>query len=779
MRCFSQSPARLTRSFFFIHTDNSLFIIHSQSFIHSWTPELRQFHTISFDQISAITISSAVVANTMSRPSDDAKNDFVIALQEMWSPHQDHRLNYGSDFIHDENSILDISLLASNCNSSFRDQDSDGTLLVDDTVKSMDLMGTQEQPKEAELDTSEYYTEYDEIEALLYGMEKSIIDHDQAVTLVRKYPKDPVMVAIQALLEKDSTTSQKLWEEAKDLGLLSKAKEGHGFVEAITGRMMEYTVTGVHYLAESWYEPAAEKGQATAQCFLAKSLEESQDFETAFSWYQKAAEQGHAAAQCRLGRLFRKGLVPEETRPMERAKNWFEKAAMQGCAEGQLNLAFVFYKERDPTLATYWYRLAVGSGEKSGLSRNVDSDLGTKDGHKRDGDSDSEKYWISKAQENLNQLFVKDHKKGTVASIDDAQTNQSRGGRKNSCTGRFLKMQLAELEGASTKNNKASDNTLTSMASWSSRRQRSATATLSSIMSIQSLSIGSKDALSIASMDSFRQAASFSRFEFDEKCNSFCEDDGTTWGQNKAGMNETDHEELQELLSDSEAMDVEEMTSPAPEQFVNSETDFIKPYFAIMGDKTARGPRLTAGTKELRNIKEWYKENRAAYQRRGCQSELFPDAMARYYQKMSELFDKFPSEQSQREKTFLVYCSKTALASGRVENPNCFRYANDNECQYGTAKFPEAVFFYFNSRDPPKLENVVARYRDLLDSRPGLPRGERNYFERYLEFCRMTLEKASDGCSTAQLAIERNNFIPTLKCLWEDVNKGDKNPDTP
>eukprot|EP00977_Amphora_coffeiformis_P009025 scaffold2043_cov166-Amphora_coffeaeformis.AAC.24 len=724
----------------------------------------------------------------MPSPSDDTKNDFVVALEEIWSPHESHQQpNSGSDCVH-ESSLTSNGSHSHNFvepvlhdTDSFKIQDLDGTLVMDDTVKSMDFMVTQEQLNEAVF-PSDSSADYEQIEALVYGMNRFMIDHDQAVALARKYPKDPAMMAVQALLEKHSVTSQKLWNEAKELGLLSKAKQGHGFAKAMAGRMLECTVTGVHYLAESWYEPAAEQGQATAQYFLAKSLEDTQDFETAFSWYLMAAEQGHASAQVRLGRIFRKGLVSGETCPLDKARSWFEKAAVQGDGEGRLNLAFVFYKEQDPNFPVYWHGRVNGGGNKESLSRCTGTNLGdsgTKGGRKRDGDSDSEKYWIGKAQKNLGQLFVPDQEESTVPRIDETETNQSKKEGKPSCSGLFLKMHLAGLEWASSESNKDNAATLTSIATWNSQRRRSATATLTSIMSIQTLSIGSKDALSIASIDSFRQAASSFRFESDEESKSSCEDGGNAWGRKEAALNGTYCEDFKESLIDSEemdvAMDLEETSGSVQEFLVNSDPDVIKPYFAIMGDKTARGPRLTVGAKELRNTKEWYRENRAAYQRRGCQSELFPDAMARYYQKMSELFVGFPKDHSAREKTFLMYCSKKALTSGRVDNPNCFRHANDKEFQYGTAKFPEAVLFYFNSRDPPKLENVVARYRDILSCRPGLSGGEREYFERYLDFCEMTLEKASNGCATAQLAMERNNFIPTLKSLWEDIEKGNKN----
>lgn len=382
--------------------------------------------------------------------------------------------------------------------------------------------------------------------------------------------------------------------------------------------------------------------------------------------------------------------------------------------------------------------------------------------------SESEKY--QKAQTDLHRLFMQDQEESKDCGDDEDDANQFKNETQNNCANLTAKMRLAGLEWISEGGDVY---TSTSGAARNGQRKFSGTTTLNSIMSIQTLSIGSSHALSVTSLGSMCGAVSLLRAGSGEvSCLGMEYDlDVKKTTPDAAGREQT----KTDTDDDSEEMDMETTNEPAPEfaanaPFIHSdEPDVIKAYFAVMGDRSARGPRLTAGTKELRNTKEWYKENRAAYQRSGRQGELFPDAMARYYKKMSELYVDFPADQAAREKTFLMYCSKAALASGRVETPNCYRHAKDKECLYGTAKFTESVLFYFNARDPPKLENLVTRYRGLLEARPNLSGDRRDYFERYLEFCEMTLEKASNGCATAQLATERNNFIPTLRCLWEDI----------
>ena len=307
---------------------------------------------------------------------------------------------------------------------------------------------------------------------------------------------------------------------------------------------------------------------------------------------------------------------------------------------------------------------------------------------------------------------------------------------------------------------------------------------LSSSMSFQLRSGGSKQALTLSSVDSLKYAAMalpqddlpidlmelddeddlvFPGLNHQDPSNSFpCEIVHVCNEATPANFMEQESNGSQ-ILADDSMIDARQQT------IRNVERDVIQPYHAVLADRSGRRARLTAGTKELRATKDWYRENKLAYQRRGCQAQLFKDAMALYYQKMSASFNGFPTDTAARENSFLIHCSKPVLQSGRVQESNCFRHAQDKEYQYGTAKFPEAVLFYFNSKDPPKLEGVVTKYRGMLDNIACEKRPSFDYFSSYLQFCEMTLQQASAGCPNAQLAIEKNNFIPTLKALWRDL----------
>jgi TPR repeat protein len=195
------------------------------------------------------------------------------------------------------------------------------------------------------------------------------------------------------------------------------------------------------------------------------------------------------------------------------------------------------------------------------------------------------------------------------------------------------------------------------------------------------------------------------------------------------------------------------------------EPDVIKPYFAILADKSTRGSRLTQGTKVLREIKEWYKENRTDYVESDRESMLFEEAIERYFAKMASLFDDFPTDRRAKEETLLVKCTKKSLESNRVDRPNCFRYQGEKECQYGTAKLPNAVLFFFESRDPPKLDTEVTRYKRKLGARPDIQGDGRTYFQSYLDFCAMTASAAARGCQSAQIAVEKNNFLRTYSLI--------------
>ena len=86
---------------------------------------------------------------------------------------------------------------------------------------------------------------YENIEALLYGLNKTRINHQAALDLARQYPNDPVMICIQALLHRDDSAANTLWKKANELGISSKVELGGGLVQALVGKMLEHGLGGV------------------------------------------------------------------------------------------------------------------------------------------------------------------------------------------------------------------------------------------------------------------------------------------------------------------------------------------------------------------------------------------------------------------------------------------------------------------------------------------------------------------------------------------------------
>lgn len=95
--------------------------------------------------------------------------------------------------------------------------------------------------------------------------------------------------------------------------------------------------------AMSWYERAAEAGNAEAQFYLGVMYEtgvRGNDMATAAKWYRKAAEQGHVQAQTRLGVLYYQGRgVPAD---LAEAARWYAKASEGGSPHAQYNLALMY-----------------------------------------------------------------------------------------------------------------------------------------------------------------------------------------------------------------------------------------------------------------------------------------------------------------------------------------------------------------------------------------------------------------------------------------------------
>lgn len=125
-------------------------------------------------------------------------------------------------------------------------------------------------------------------------------------------------------------------------------------------------------MAATWFEKAANQGNAEAQYQLGNLYENSQlakDYKTAASWYHKAAQQGSAKAQARLGVFYAHGLgVPQN--PNE-ATLWSGKAALQGNADAQYWFGLGYMQGRrapkDPQVAMGWLSKAAAQGHNDAL----------------------------------------------------------------------------------------------------------------------------------------------------------------------------------------------------------------------------------------------------------------------------------------------------------------------------------------------------------------------------------------------------------------------------
>ncbi len=120
--------------------------------------------------------------------------------------------------------------------------------------------------------------------------------------------------------------------------------------------------------AAFWFRGSAEKGNASAQCYLGYLYEngigvEKSNIEAA-KWYLKAAEQGNTLAQNNLGSMYREGKGVQKN--VDESARWFRVAAVQGHVLAQYNLAIMYQigagVKQDEAEAVKWYREAANQG---------------------------------------------------------------------------------------------------------------------------------------------------------------------------------------------------------------------------------------------------------------------------------------------------------------------------------------------------------------------------------------------------------------------------------
>jgi len=126
----------------------------------------------------------------------------------------------------------------------------------------------------------------------------------------------------------------------------------------------------------TWYQSAADQGDALSQIKLAEALfriRERDDFMEAISLFRKAAEQGHHEAQLSLGIIYAKGhfrLGDTGDFEIDRAESfsWYRKAAEHGNLEAYIFLGDSYADgesgvEEDLAQAASWYLKAALQGD--------------------------------------------------------------------------------------------------------------------------------------------------------------------------------------------------------------------------------------------------------------------------------------------------------------------------------------------------------------------------------------------------------------------------------
>jgi hypothetical protein len=217
---------------------------------------------------------------------------------------------------------------------------------------------------------------YQEIAALLYGMNWKQIDWKAAQEMATNANEDAVIAGIKALLlfpgfrkeknlRKDEQESRVEWKRAEKLGLSLLIDAGNPWAQWIKALLVDL-VNGEYECAKSLHRLAAKQGHTLSIYSLGAFCENDERFEEAEYYYEQAAEQGHALAQYNLAMLqdpdielmipfLEKAATQDHTESLfylgriyicsdavnknyGQAKNYFERAAKHGHLEAIQNL---------------------------------------------------------------------------------------------------------------------------------------------------------------------------------------------------------------------------------------------------------------------------------------------------------------------------------------------------------------------------------------------------------------------------------------------------------
>jgi TPR repeat protein len=117
--------------------------------------------------------------------------------------------------------------------------------------------------------------------------------------------------------------------------------------------------------AYGWFEAAANKDHLGALNQLGLLAAEGGDHSSAENFFRQGAERGDASAQCGLARCYQEG--HGVARDAKKAMQWFRAAAEQDLPEAQYALGLMFLDDkggtRDPKQAQRWFQQAATRGE--------------------------------------------------------------------------------------------------------------------------------------------------------------------------------------------------------------------------------------------------------------------------------------------------------------------------------------------------------------------------------------------------------------------------------
>ena len=110
------------------------------------------------------------------------------------------------------------------------------------------------------------------------------------------------------------------------------------------------------------------------------------------------------------------------------------------------------------------------------------------------------------------------------------------------------------------------------------------------------------------------------------------------------------------------------------------------------------------------------------------------------------------------------------MASGRVLEPNVYRYANDTAATYGLAHKEASLTFFLQSRDAPTLAQELQKYqkmlRGLLSKRHRVTRQALRSFIETILFFQERLEASKRGDALAKALLQSLSVIPALRTQW-------------